>query len=138
MKSLKQFLVIGLVAALVGQTVNMNRAKADVPVISVVLGVSAGVALGILISVSVAGSVVDATSEDAGITATDTSNIHKQLIINAAADDAAAFIANDGQNATALLTQLLTLSREELSKQGIVDPVSDVEIAQAIVAEATK
>ena len=62
----------------------------------------------------------------------------KEALLGTASEDAAAFIANDGQNPSALLSQLIASARTEIAKSGATDTISDIELAQAILHAAEK
>ena len=115
---MKKFILALILSALFGQTVNMNRAKAaglEVTIFATVLSVIA------------VATVINSAS-----------GTSKELLLDTTAEDAAAFIANDGANASAFLTQILLMTRADLDKQGVTEPVSDLEIAQAILEQAAK
>ncbi len=66
------------------------------------------------------------------------SSDNKEAMLGTVSDEAAAFIANDGQNPSALLSNLIASARAEIKKSGVSEEFTDLEIAQALLHGAEK
>ncbi len=59
---------------------------------------------------------------------------NKEALLKEVSEDAAAFIANEGQDASSLLQTFIKATRQEHAKAGNTDEATDLDIARALIA----
>lgn len=82
------------------------------------------------------GEVFGEPSTDGSTKSTSSSNWknNNEALLRQVSEDAAAFVANDGQGATALLKTIIEATREEHLKIGYTNEATDTDIALALIA----
>ncbi|MCM0606876.1 MAG: DUF2388 domain-containing protein [Xanthomonadaceae bacterium] len=120
MKSLSKYLASIMVAATLFVAPPKAHAISDVAI--TILGTTAGLVL----TYFLAGGVASVQASSGG----------KEAVLNVVADDAAAFIMNDGENPSALLSSMMDEMRANGDMQKIDEEITDMDLARAILNQS--
>lgn len=120
MKSLKKFLASVMVMATLMIAPPKAHAIGDVALTTIVT------VAGIVVTYVLAG----------GVASIEASSGKKEAVLNLVADDAAAFIMSDGENASALLSAMIEEMRNSKEVQSLEEEVTDMDLARAILNQA--